>query len=399
MENTSKTNVGVGAMLGALSLFLVSQAAMLVNPALSSLAEKFPDVPFTSIQLASTLCSLMYVPTNIISGMISGKKVKYKTMALISLIVTTIGGVLPFFVGSSWNIILVCRALLGIGAGLGFPLGNAYIMQHFDSKRSASLQGLGSLTQNLAGFAFATIAGWVCMVNVDYVWLAHLILIIPIILVAAFIKEEDSSVPEGPASGNESATSAKLPGLAILYSVLFGLMFAVFYPLNLNVSAIMTAEGFGSAAAAGTALSMYTVGGILAGLVFGPMFKALKKWTFAACFVSWVIALFIGYSATNTAMFGLAIGLGGLAIFCVWPATFMSFAEFVPADKSALAAGIFSALLNVGAFLATPFTSVVYTVTGNQNPRTPILVGAIVTIVLAVVWVAAEFRRQANANK
>ena len=159
MGKSDRTNVGAGAMLGALSLFLVSQAAMLVNPALSSLAEKFPDVPFTSIQLASTLCSLMYVPTNIISGMISGKKIKYRTMALISLIVTTVGGVLPFFVGSNWNSVLACRALLGIGAGLGFPLGNAYIMQCFEAKKAASLQGLGSLTQNLAGFAFSTIAG------------------------------------------------------------------------------------------------------------------------------------------------------------------------------------------------------------------------------------------------
>ena len=390
-------NLGAGAMLGALSLFLVSQAAMLVNPALSSLAAKYPDVPFTSIQLASTLCSLMYVPTNIISGMISGKKVKYRTMALISLIITTIGGVLPFFIGSNWNTVLVCRALLGIGAGLGFPLGNAYIMQRFDPQKAASLQGLGSLTQNIAGFAFATIAGWVCMVNVDYVWLAHLILIIPILLVAFFIKEDDMQAGE-EAAQTAGTASSKLPGLVILYSVLYGLMFAVFYPLNLNVSAIMTAEGFGSAAAAGTALSMYTVGGIVAGLIFGPMYKALKKWTFVVCFVAWTVALFIGYIATNTMMFGLAIGLGGLAIFCIWPATFMSFAEFVPADKSALSAGIFSACLNCGAFLATPFTSVVYSVTGSTNPRMPIIAGVLATIVLAVIWVITEFARQKKAN-
>ena len=394
MSNTNeKPNLGLTAILGALSLFLVSQAAMLVNPALASLAEKYPDVPYTTITLASTLCSLLYVPSNIVGGLLAGKKVTYRTLAIISLAFTIVGGVLPYFIGGSWTMVLVCRGLMGIAAGLGFPLGSAYIMQKFNAKQAASVQGFGSLTQNLAGFVFATVAGWVCMVKVEYVWLAHLVLALPLLLVIFFVHDELPTEPVASDS-NAPAASSKLPLLVIVYSLFYGLMFAVYYPLHLNVSQIMITEGFGTAAAAGTACSFYTVGGIASGFVFGPLYKACKKATFPICFAGWIAALLIGYFATSTAAYCVAICLGGLTIFCIWPATFMSFAEFVPADRSGLSAGIFSALLNTGAFCATPFCSIVASVTGSTNPRTPILAGAIVTIILAVVWTVIEYTRK-----
>jgi len=60
-----------------MTLFFMSMAIGAINPVLQNIAEAFPDIPFTTIALVTTLPSLLIIPTTIIAGNIVGTKVSY----------------------------------------------------------------------------------------------------------------------------------------------------------------------------------------------------------------------------------------------------------------------------------------------------------------------------------
>ena len=64
--------------LGVLTVFIAGQATFIINPALANLAEKFPDVSYSTVLLLSTVVTGLVFPFLIISG----NKVRYKTLAI-----------------------------------------------------------------------------------------------------------------------------------------------------------------------------------------------------------------------------------------------------------------------------------------------------------------------------
>ena len=64
--------------IAVLSVFFVQMGVGTITPAIANIAAAFPDVPFTTLLLVSTLAVLMSVPATLISGRLAGSVVKYK---------------------------------------------------------------------------------------------------------------------------------------------------------------------------------------------------------------------------------------------------------------------------------------------------------------------------------
>lgn len=111
------------------------------------------------------------------------------------------------------------------------------------------------------------------------------------------------------------------------------------------MSAIVTSNGLGTAAVAGTILSGYTIGG-MCGIGF-------------ACFV---------------------------------PALMMRVREKLPEEAISPAAGFASASHKTGAFLSAYYVGIVGKITGSDNPKMSILVAMIVIVVLAIPWIISIVR-------
>jgi len=378
---STKKSFGFTATLGVMSVFLLSQSAFILNPALANIAELYPEIPYSTILLLSTVGSLMLVPSSIVSGAIAGTKVKYRTVAIVSILCILVGGVMPYFLNNFYAI-LATRVIVGLGIGLASPLGNALIMRLYDNDKAANMQGIGTAVMNISGIVLQNVAGFVCAINVNYTWLVHLIMAIPLVLVLFFMPEPEKI----EATKTEDDTKANLNAGTYIVSITYGIVFMLFYPLMLNMSAILIGENIGTAATAGIVLSFYTIGGMIAGFVFGKFFKAAGKFTIPISMAIQVIAMAIGYISNSAVLFMAATGLGGFAIFIIWPACIMGFGETLNPKGVTLASGIFTAFIGVGGFLASPYISLVGTVVGNNDPRMPILVGLIGTIIIAVLW-------------
>ena len=96
---------------------------------LANMAEAYPTVPMTSIYMLSTLVSLVSIPFSLISGWVADRFGMKKTL-IIFLIILVVAGVGPAFI-TSFNAILVLRALVGASHGIIYPLPNVVATKSF----------------------------------------------------------------------------------------------------------------------------------------------------------------------------------------------------------------------------------------------------------------------------
>ena len=118
--------------ISLLAIFFTSMGVATVSPAMAKLAAQFPS---NNYALISTLPTLFIVPTTLWAGAVAGKKIRYRTISLVGILLFLIGGIAPFFLTESFTVLLVCRAVFGIGVGLRASLGNALVMQYYTGKK------------------------------------------------------------------------------------------------------------------------------------------------------------------------------------------------------------------------------------------------------------------------
>ena len=83
------------AIIALCAMAFLGLAASATSPALATIGQNFPTATAEQIAAIATLSTLTGVPLTIISGLIAGRKVKFRTLAITGLSVTLIGGFLP----------------------------------------------------------------------------------------------------------------------------------------------------------------------------------------------------------------------------------------------------------------------------------------------------------------
>lgn len=388
---------GFAAIVGAVLPFMASQVGFIMNPALASFADLFPDLSYSTITYLATLPSLICIPFNLIAGNIAGKKVKYKTLTLLAIALIIIGGIAPFFFTNfiGW---CICRCILGIGMGLVMPLGGALVASMFEGKKAVQMQGVGTIVLNMSGVALQLVSGWLVGYNVNYAWLLHGALLIVFIMVWIFLPEPEKIEDETSASATgtiSGGSKISMPISVWLFSVSFGFLFMFCYTLIMNMSKIVIGENLGTTAVVGTITALFTVGGIVAGVMFAALHRLLSKWLIPVMCILIVFSLLLGYFGSNIAMLMAASFFTGVGTFVVWPACINEFGEICQPEQISLASGIFMAVLNIGCFLASAYNGIVGKFMGD-NPRYPVIVGAFAMAVITIPWFIGRIGQKAN---
>lgn len=381
-----QTRNGATAVIGTLGLFCAVNVVLILNPVLAFVgSETYPDLDFATVTYLSTAVSLSVGVVTLISGAIAGKLVRYKTLAVIGLTLVAIAGIIPYFV-SDFAVVLGTRVLVGIGAGLVQPLGNTVALKLFEGERATQVQGWGSIVSNGTGIIFQLIATSIVLMNVDLVWLIHAVMIIPALLVLFLMPE-----PE-PDNADETVvvdrSRAKLTFPVYFISIAFAVIFMVYYPLLLNVSAIVTTENLGSATDIAIIGSLYTVGGMVAGAVYSKIYNSTGKMFFPVTFGVWILGMALFAFGGSVPILTIGAFMTGMGVFFVWPGSIAWLEKRIAPEALSPASGLFAALFQFAAFLSTPYTSLIGNVFGSADPRLPLIVGTVVMIVVALIWIA-----------
>lgn len=336
--------------IAVLSVFFVQMGIGTITPAIANIAAAFPDVPFTTLLLVSTLAVLVSVPATLLAGRLAGSVVKYKTLLIIGMILFIAGGVGPYFmVTSSFGAILAVRAIFGIGLGIVTPLGAALIIAFFDGEERAKMMGLSGVVANIGGILFQLLGGMAAAITWEMAFLVHGLGIVTLILIL-FLPEPEKA-PAQPAGESKP----KLP------SSVFGFAFAIFfmmilvYPMLVSMSTIIAVTGIGGAPEAALVLTMFTVGGMGAGLIFAKVFGIFKRNTLSLGLGLLAVAM-TSIGLGNTILF-MYIGttIAGIGFSFILPTIFMNLGAAVHGSQMATASGIIMGSMNVGGFCSAYF--------------------------------------------
>lgn len=385
--------------IALLAVYFAANVIFIMSPAMNAIAtELYPDLPYTSVLLVSTISSLLMIPGSLVAGAALGK-VKFKTMALISMGGIIIFGMLPYFI-RPLTAVYVFRGIVGFCIGLGFPLQSTLALQLFNDKERPRALGFATVSLSVGSIVFMVVSGMLADQNAAYPYLFHAILLIPLILVMTLLKEPSAEdkveTVEAPSQVPETG---KMPPYAIFTAFMFAVVFFAFYPVLLNMSSVCANENIGGATVAGILLALYTVGNCIGGFIFEPLHRFAGKLVVPIGLVFWILGTACFAFGHSVPLIIIGVLLSGTAVQTVWPGTVNTYSEYVPKNKQSMAVAIFVSGMNIGCFLTTYFIGAVANITGDTNPRLPIFYGFFIVLIFGAVWGVVEAIRKVRAAK
>ena len=174
---SNKPKIAIAAMS------LLAMASLGITPALSSIAGAYPDISQNTMALLLTLPTI----TVMIASLFVSKLNQYlskKKLALLGILIVIISGLIPYFI-TDFTVVLITRAILGIGVGIVNPVAASLPMDHYSGGKDRD-QALGIQSAFSGGSAilFTMIGGYLAVSD----WkMCYLVYLAPIVLFASVI--------------------------------------------------------------------------------------------------------------------------------------------------------------------------------------------------------------------
>lgn len=352
-----------------------------ITPALNAIFVQFSDLPITTLLLVSTLPSLLVIPATIIAGAVAGSKVKYKTLAILGMTLFVLGGVAPYF-ATDFTVILIERAVFGIGLGIMSPLANSLVMGLYEGDKVATMTGMVTLAMNIGGMVLQFMGGYFAAIGWNYSFLPHALGIISLLMVIFFLPEP-AKAPV--AAGAALVPKEKLPLKVWITVLVYGIFTLTIYPMLVNMSTLIVNRELGTTATAGIVLAFLTIGGMLAGSVFGKVFKISSRFVLGLGFGIAAIGMAIVVFATNVIILTIGVFIIGFAMSTLIPACMMIIGMTAKPMQMAFAVSLFFAGMNLFGFLSTYWIGAIAGITGDAVTA-PIMVGMGVQAMLCVIY-------------
>ncbi len=199
------------AAILSLSLLTVMAGAA-VAPALGLIQDYFKDVNEMYVQLIISMPALFIAITNAFFPRLAAA-FKARTLVMAGLLLYIIFGC---GAGLFTNIvlILICRALVGVGVGIIMPLSTGLISFYFTKDKQDRLMGLSSAMNMMGGVVATLIAGVLAEISWQHSFLVYLMGLISIVLCAVWMPNESIASKE---SAGPHAQHRFLTYLSIYY--------------------------------------------------------------------------------------------------------------------------------------------------------------------------------------
>lgn len=375
--------------LAVMSIFFIAMGIGTITPAIQNIAEAFSHINFSTILLVSTLPSLFLIPSTALTGVVAGNQVSYRTLLIVGILLFVAAGAAPAFM-TSFTMILVARAFFGIGLGTLAPLGNAIILSLYEGQERANMLGLSGVVMNLGGIVLQLLGGYLCSFKWSYAFLAHLLGIISLVMVMFML-------PEPEKKEHQAQEKISIPPAVYFISILFGIAMMLNYPLLVNMSTIIITDNLGDAASAGFVLSMFTVGGMIAGAIFGKVYQMATRFTIGIGLAVTAIGAGLVNYAGNLMVLTLGMTIVGVGFGTLMPAVMMILGNIVSPTSFAAASGVLMAFMNLGGFISTYYIAFLATI--NSAIRFPIFVAMVIYGAAAVLYALSQLTAKPSIDQ
>lgn len=346
------------ALTGIFAFCLGAMPSNMTLGIIAYIMQSYSNVSTTTVGMIMTMPSLVamiyafFVGT--LNTKISAKKLlifSQTCLVIYAAIFCFLGGTAPIYV------LLVGAALAGFGQGSCNTLLGVLLLDAVpNEQKRKGILGIAVSTMSLGGVFFTTVGGFLAVNHwrhAYYLWFIIVLFIILEIVCLPNRKPEGGKQPVGGA-GQEAAPAGKMPIIVWVISIHYLFWFMFMYVYGLNVSEyVITRYQLGTSAESGIAASLVTVGGVVAGALFGAYSKILKRWTVPFAMALTALGLYLPLVMTTNIM-GIYIAgvLAGFAMSAANPYIINHLSEVVPPNLYSKAMSIYSGFMNVGMFIA-----------------------------------------------
>lgn len=214
-------------MTAILSLSLLTvMAGAAVAPALGIIREYFSDASLMTVQLIISMPALFIAVTNLFFGRLCSIFTAKKLTVAGLVIYVVFGCGAGLF--SNIYLVLICRAVLGIGVGILMPMSTGLISYYFTRDKQDMLMGYSSAMNMMGGVVATLIAGVLAMVSWRLSFLVYLMGLICIVLVILWMPDE--KIISGDEKKKEKGTFRKY--YPYIVGMFFLMMLFYIYPAN-----------------------------------------------------------------------------------------------------------------------------------------------------------------------
>ncbi|MCR5403089.1 MAG: MFS transporter [Butyrivibrio sp.] len=293
----------------SLSLLTVMAGAA-VAPALSLIQEYFAETDRSLVQMIVSMPALFIAGTNLFLFKPLCKRFRARTLLIFGLLLYTVFGCLAGLF-SNILMILVCRALVGVGVGIIMPLSTGLLSFYFTRDKQGPLMGYSSALNMLGGVVATLIAGGLAMISWRLSFMVYLLGLISIVLCVIWMPNDKIY------DNSRKATSAGSIRQYVPYIlVMFVLSFTFFvYPASFALEC--SSSGAIPQNLIAPVMAMMDVFGFAGGLIFSKISKSIKKGARLIAPVLFIISyVFLGLAGgasgtlIGSAFVGLANGIG-----------------------------------------------------------------------------------------
>lgn len=378
----------------AISLVLTSNTA--IASALPMMLGYYKDQSQSSVELLMTIPQLTVVIFIALSSIIA-KKIGQKKTVLLGLIIAGVAGVLPVLT-SNFGLLMFSRAALGAGFGLFNSLAVSMISEFFDGDEAATLIGFQSAFQGLGAAVMTFAAGHLLNFGWQRAFLVYLIIIPIIFLFMFFVPEpgKDKEADSVAQAETELVTEkTKLSSTTIMYGILIFFLCIFYMIVVVKLSLYITEANLGSASDAGTLLSFMQIANMVAGFLFGLIYKGLKKLTLPVSFFVMALGLFLIMTASNLVLVGIGAALNGVAFAMFVPYIFNDANSLVPQSAKASTTSFILVLANIGNFLSPYGHQLLEKFGLGKDALSNIFLnGCIIMTLLGIVFLILSFKQK-----
>ncbi|MDD6646210.1 MAG: MFS transporter [Firmicutes bacterium] len=364
-------------MAGILSLSLLTvMAGAAVAPALGVIQAYFSDTNPLFVQMIISIPAIFIVITNFIFPRLC-KAFGAKTLVMTGLLFYTAGGCVAGLF-SNIALVLVMRALVGIGVGIIMPLSTGLLAFYFPPRMQGKLMGQSSAMNQMGGVVATLLSGILAGFSWRASFLVYLMGLISIVLCGIFMPDE--KIYQHTEDGEKKKVGRVFRENYVYVVGMFLLMTIFFiYPSNFAMETV--ADGVIPQQLIAVIMAMMDFVAFIGGLTFVKARRVCKgktKYLAPGLFLIGylLMALLGGWAGTliGSAMIGFANGAG---------IPFIISEASMKAGKSAAVTvlPLISAALYLAQFICPIIMSAVTAALGGLVPHLPYYFAALLALI------------------
>lgn len=387
----SKTRIGV------LAVSSMGMAALAITPSYAAIAKNF-TLSNTGVQMLTSFPNLFMMLAGLLMGRLTASKINIKTLTLIIVVLTGIGGLLPLVYHTNFIFLVICSCLVGLGQGACTNLSQVLISKMLPATEQQSTMGLTTTFTNLGGIIFIMGGGQLAAnsnwVSNYWIYLFAILVFIVVICLVPF-----KPLPVNGEEKQEDVSKGKIKiNKYVFYSALWAFCTMLLNNvLNNNIALFINEKNLGSTSQAALTSTISLIGGLLCGFIVGAIGKKFKTSSISLAFFLYGLSyLLIGFGTSLITVF-IGSFVAGAAMSIAMGQFAYLISTVVNKTSVSMTLGVYQAINPIGG-VVSPF--VVNPLTNIFNGATNVfVVSGALALILSVVCLLSNYQKNMVAHQ